>query len=104
MRDPPDLRHETLAAALGAGYGIDVGSLEFLPIGNDSRSWVYAVHAAAGAAYFLKVRTNMDNEASLVLPRDLRDRGAPHVVAPLWTTAGTLWTGMTRSLPRRSAT
>ena len=40
MLEKPNLPDETLSACLSERYGLAVTSLEFLPLGNDSNSWV----------------------------------------------------------------
>jgi len=93
MREPPDnLTEDTLRARLRDRYGLDVEDLTFLPLGYDSSAWVYRVRAADDATYFLKVRLSIKNEAGLVVPRYLGDHGLAHIVAPLPTTGGALWT------------
>src|SRR4051812_11785650 len=93
MREPPaNLSEGTLRACLQARYGLDVSELAFLPLGHDSSAWVYRVRAADDGAYFLKVRTSVANEAGLLVPRYLHDRGVTHVVAPIPTTERELWT------------
>ncbi len=94
MREPPDLPNEAVIAFLESSYGISVGSLEFLPIGQDSAAWTYRVESTDGSAYFLKVRTGRVNEPGLVVPRYLGDRGLEHVIAPLSTTDGVLWSDL----------
>jgi spectinomycin phosphotransferase len=92
VRDRPKLADETIAAAVRAHYGISIVALNFLPLGNDSDTYVYRVEADDGAAYFLKIRNQLGfSPASLAVPRYLRDAGVPHIVAPLMTTSRTLW-------------
>lgn len=81
MREPPKLADTTIMAAL-----------TFLPLGSDSASAVYRVHAADGATYLLKARTGEGfSVPSLVVPRYFHDQGVPHIVAPLPTSTQTLW-------------
>ncbi len=94
MREPPNLPNETILASVELSYGIPVVSLAFLPIGQDSAAWTYRAGAADGSAYFLKVRKGRVNEPGLVVPRYLRDHGLEHVIAPLPTTGGAIWTGL----------
>lgn len=92
MREPPKLADTTIIAALHAQYGILITALSFLPLGSDSASSVYRVDAADGATYLLKVRAGSGfSAASLIVPRFLRDRGVPRIVAPLPTINQTLW-------------
>jgi spectinomycin phosphotransferase len=79
-------------ARVRAGYGLAASELTFLPLGHDAAAWVYRVGTADGSAYFLKVRLGVTNQAGLRVPRYLQDQGGAHVVAPLPTFWGTLWT------------
>ncbi|GAC1432925.1 MAG: aminoglycoside O-phosphotransferase APH(9)-Ia [Chloroflexota bacterium] len=92
MREPPpDLSPASLAESVGAHFGLAVAALSFLPLGHDALAWTYRVETAGGAPYFLKVRRGVMNPAALLAPRTLRDHGVARVVAPLPTTAGSLW-------------
>jgi spectinomycin phosphotransferase len=91
MLEPPDLAEDVMLAAVRAGYDIPAAALSFLPIGLDSAAWVYRAQAADGATYFLKVRRDIANPSSLLVPRYLRDHGVTQVVAPIPTSMHTLW-------------
>jgi spectinomycin phosphotransferase len=92
MLEPPLLAENTILAALRAHYGIAGAVLTFLPVGNDSASFVYRVDAANGASYFLKARSGAGFSApSLTVPFFLHSQGIPHVMAPLPTTGQALW-------------
>ncbi len=92
MLEPPKLADQTIIATLHAHYGISITALTFLPLGHDSATSVYRVHATDGATYFLKVRTGTRfSEPSLVVPRYLHEQGVPHLIAPLPTITHALW-------------
>src|SRR5919197_1889470 len=92
MREPPvNLPSTTLRACLRTTYELAVTDLTFLPLGHDSSAWVYRVRTADDTLYFLKVRKGLTNTASLLVPRYLHDHGVAQVIAPLPTTARTLW-------------
>lgn len=91
MLDPPDLPIDAIVAAIRAHYGIGASGLEFLPIGNDSSSWVFRLDALDGERYFVKLRKGGVNQLSLVVPRYLQDSGAARLVVPLPTAARNLW-------------
>jgi spectinomycin phosphotransferase len=92
VREPPHLADTTIAEMVRSHYGISIVALNFLPLGNDSDTYVYRVEAADGAAYFLKIRNRLGfSPASLAVPRYLRDVGVPHILAPLMTTSQTPW-------------
>ena len=71
MLDKPNLAEAAIAAALQAHYGIAVRSLEFLPIGNDARAWVYRVESDE-RSYFLKLRRPAGNDAKRKSPKQTR--------------------------------
>ncbi|PLS83144.1 MAG: hypothetical protein CYG59_02025 [Chloroflexi bacterium] len=56
MREPPKLADPLIRATLQTHYDLSTKALTFLPIGNDSMSFVYRGDASDGACYFLKVR------------------------------------------------
>lgn len=73
-------------------YGLSIQSLSFLPIGNDSATFVYRVVASDDTRYFLKVRIRKGfNESSISIPRFLFEQGTPHIVMPLTTLTRALW-------------
>lgn len=92
MREPPMyLSDETIRAGLELHYGLAVDRLVFLALGHDSSAWVYQVDGQDGTRYFLKVRLNLANPTSLLVPRYLHDHGVEHVIAPLPTLHQQLW-------------
>ena len=92
MREPPtDLPITTLSDALATDYELVASNIVFLPVGHDAHAWAFRADARGGASYFLKVRRRITNEAGLVIPHFLHDRGVARVVAPLATKHGTLW-------------
>ncbi len=88
MLEPPDLADAAIIRALRASFGIPVAELAFLPVGNDNASWAYRVRAERGPSYFLKVRAGAGPMPGAAVPRYLRRREVPHVLAPLATSAG----------------
>lgn len=92
MREPPKLTDATIRATLHTHYGLSVMALTFLPIGNDSASFVYRVDSPDGTSYFLKVRASQGFSApSVVIPRFLYEQGIAHIITPLPTMTQTLW-------------
>jgi len=91
MLEKPNLPDETLSACLRERYGLPVTGLEFLPLGNDSNSWVYRVSAEGGQAYFAKLKRGPVYLPSLAVPRYLKDQGIVQVVAPLPAHTLELW-------------
>ncbi len=90
MLEKPTLTDEAILDCLQAAFGVRADLLEFLPVGNDATAWAYRVRAA-GASYFLKVKSGKLKEAGLTIPRYLHDQGLGQVVAPLPTPSGLLY-------------
>jgi len=88
MREPPNLDSETIVRMLDTHFNTQVAALVFLPIGDDSDSWVYRVEVAGGPTYFLKVRTDMGQAPGTAVPHYLHRHGVPHVLPPLLTNTG----------------
>jgi spectinomycin phosphotransferase len=92
VREPPKLADATIAETVRAHYGISIVALTFLPLGNDSDTYVYRAEAGDGAAYFLKIRNRLGfSPASLAVPRYLCDSGVPHILAPILTASQRPW-------------
>ena len=92
MREPPKLTDLLIKATLHTHYGLSIQSVTFLPIGNDSATFVYQVIDSVGTRYFLKLRTHSGFSApSIAVPRFLAEQGISHVVTPLMTLGQTLW-------------
>jgi spectinomycin phosphotransferase len=92
MYEQPNIPEEHLRACLREQYALSAVSLEFLPLGLDSRAGVYRVVSDQGTAYLLKARAGAFYEASCLVPRCLSDQGITAVVAPLPTREHALWT------------
>jgi spectinomycin phosphotransferase/16S rRNA (guanine(1405)-N(7))-methyltransferase len=102
MLNPPDgLRPDMLAEALCAGWGLDITSAEYLPLGFGSHHW--AVAEVSGGRWFvtadelaIKRRSQAESldtafgrlSASLATATDLSSLGMAFVVAPVATMAG----------------
>src|SRR5437763_15925321 len=100
MREPPaHLSSEMLCTCLHDRYRLAVAELSFLPLGSDSSAWVYRVRTVDAIEYFLKVRAGAVYEAGVHVPRYLCDQAIAGVVAPLPTSAGTLWTNVAGAAP-----
>ena len=76
---------------MATDYELFANNIAFLPVGHDAHAWAFRADTRDGASYFLKVRRRITNEAGLVIPHFLHDRGVARVVAPLATKLGTLW-------------
>jgi spectinomycin phosphotransferase len=92
MREKLNIPEYLLRACLQEQYDISAISLEFLPLGLDTRAGVYRVLSEQGTSYFLKAKSGPFYEPGCLVPRYLRDQGITAVVAPLPTKGNTLWT------------
>jgi spectinomycin phosphotransferase len=92
LREPPKIADTAIKKTVRAHYGISIDALNFLPLGNDSDTYVYRVEATDGEAYFLKIRNKLGfRAASVAVPRYLRDNGVSHILAPLMTMSQIPW-------------
>jgi spectinomycin phosphotransferase len=88
MIDPPKIADKDVTSAVQTHYGMSIDSLTFLPIGNDSATWVYRVQTSDGRIFFLKIRSAEGfRPASLAVPALLRDHGLDHIISPVPTLA-----------------
>ena len=81
MRERPPLSDGALAATLADGWGVAAASVEFLPVGNDSRAWSFGVVAADGSRRFCKLRRGPVGPGAVRVPMVLREQGLEEVVA-----------------------
>jgi spectinomycin phosphotransferase len=91
LREKPGIPEDSLWTCLQDQYGLVAVTLDFLPLGLDTRAGVYRVVDEQGIAYFLKAKADPLYEPSCLIPGYLRDRGIGSVVAPLPTRSNTLW-------------
>jgi spectinomycin phosphotransferase len=91
MLEKPDLQDEKILACLQAEYGLNVVQIAFLPVGWQYTA-VYRVVAEDKAPYFVKLIRGRFDEAAVTVPKFLHDRGIAHIIAPLATYTGQLWT------------
>ncbi|MSP13741.1 MAG: aminoglycoside phosphotransferase family protein [Chloroflexi bacterium] len=92
MREKPSIPEERLLACLQEQYDLSAVTLDFLPLGLDTRAGVYRAVSEQGTPYFLKAKYGSLYKPSCLVPGYLRDQGIAAVVAPLTTRQGTLWT------------
>jgi spectinomycin phosphotransferase len=91
MREKLGIPEDYLRSCLQEHYGLRPISLEFLPLGLDTRSGVYRFMSEHYAHYLLKVRSGPFYEPSCLVPRYLSDQGISSVVAPVLTNSHKLW-------------
>jgi spectinomycin phosphotransferase len=91
MKEKPDLADQFIINHLETAYGMEISSIEFLPIGDIS-SAKYMVHTHEPAGYFLKLRIGDFKEISVTLPHYLHEHGISQVISPLKAKNGRQWT------------
>src|SRR5262249_4649605 len=91
MREKLGISEYLLRSCLQEHYDLTPITLEFLPLGLDTRSEVYRVMSEHGIPYLLKAKSGSFYEPSCFVPRYLNDQGISSVVAPLHTRGHTLW-------------
>lgn len=94
MLTKPDIQDDTISKCLKNAYGLDVGTISFLPIGADFSTAVYRVATSSQMDYFLKLRSGGFLEASVSVPKYLADSGIKQVIPPIPTTTGQLWVNL----------
>ncbi len=90
MLERPAIDDEALASAVGNAYGMDVGSVSFLPIGFDIDTAVFQLTTQGNQCFFLKLRKGGFDQSSVAIPRYLFDQGISGIAAPLRTKDGQL--------------
>src|SRR5882672_7479269 len=91
MREKLNIPEGNLRFCLQRHYGLAPVSLEFLPVGLDTRSAVYRVMTEQDIHYLLKARLGSLYEPGCLVPRYLYEQGIASVVAPILTKGNTLW-------------
>jgi spectinomycin phosphotransferase len=91
MLEKPDLDEQCILSRLAGEYGLRAAQVSFLPLGVDLNAAVYRVITEDRTPYFLKLRKGPFDEASVAVPRFLKEQGIQAIIPPLETRAGRLW-------------
>jgi spectinomycin phosphotransferase len=91
MREQLNIPLERLQTSLQEQYDLNAVTLDFLPLGLDSKAGLYRMGSGQGAAYLLKVKAGSFYEPGCLVPRYLSDQGITSVVAPLPARNSALW-------------
>jgi spectinomycin phosphotransferase len=91
MMEKPALQEEKIISCLKSRYALTVSEVQSLSLGADPNSAVYRV-VADSEEFFLKLRSGNFEDASIRVPRFLKDNGFDQVIAPIATSDGQLWT------------
>jgi spectinomycin phosphotransferase len=92
MLEKPPLNDEQIKDHIKKFHGFGVSRIEFLPIGADANTAAYRVEKEAGGSYFLKLRKDSFNLASVLVPQFLQNEGIQQVFPALRTKVGGFWT------------
>jgi spectinomycin phosphotransferase len=92
MLEKPDISVTEIAACLQNAYGVTAVQITFLPLGADQNTAVYRIETTDETPYFLKLRSGVFDETAVTLPQFLHDQGIRHIITPLTTKTGQLWT------------
>ncbi len=96
MLEKPDLADDLIIDCLQRDYGLRITKIEFLPLGADVNTSVYRAVAEDGTPYFVKLRGGDFNELTIIVPNYLETQGISHLIAPIETKDGQLWTRLDR--------
>ncbi len=91
MLEKPALADDQLVSIIRADFGIELASVEFLPIGADVDTAVYKGVANDGAEYFIKLRRGARADIGVRIPQALVENDVEHIIAPILTTSDGLW-------------
>ncbi len=94
MLEKPDIQDEKIIACLRNEYGLNVVQIAFLPLGADSNTAVYRAITDIGTPYFVKLRSGVFDDLTILAPKLLHDQGIKHVINPLSTRSQQLWTSL----------
>ncbi len=91
MLEKPAIPDAAISACLREAYGLTAAAIEFLPLGADRNTAAYRVTSDTGNAYFVKLRSGVFDEMTLIVPAFLHAQGFREVIAPLPTLTGQVW-------------
>lgn len=94
MLEKPDIDKNRIITCLEGDYGLRVVELTFLPLGADQNTAVYRVTGRDKNTFFLKLRKDDFNEASVTVPYFLSQSGMEQVIPPLPAHSGKLWAAL----------
>lgn len=91
MLEKPDIQDSLIIACLSEEYDLNITQLDFLPLGADVNTAVYRATSDNGASYFVKLRSGVFNEMSILVPKLLHDQHIESIIPPLPTRSQGLW-------------
>jgi spectinomycin phosphotransferase len=91
MLEKPDIQDEKIAECIQVEYGLNIVQIAFLPLGADQDTAVYRAVTDDETPYFVKLRSGVFDEMTIMVPKLLHDQGIQQVIAPLSTLSQQLW-------------
>lgn len=92
MLEPPAVPDAQIISCLKSAYGLSITEIAFMPLGADVNTAVYRVVADDATPHFLKLRRGLFREETVTIPHWLAGAGMQHLIPPLATQTGALWT------------
>lgn len=96
MLEKPDVPDDNIIQCLQDAYGVRAQQLTFLPLGADMNTAVYRAVNEAGVSYFVKLRSGIFDEMTVIIPQLLAEQGVSQIIPPLPTTSGDLYAHLDR--------
>src|SRR5512134_1422020 len=94
MLEKPDVPDDAIIDCLRDSFGLPVAEITFLPLGADSRTAVYRAVSPPETAYFVKLRREVFDEMTVLLPKLLHEQGVTQIITPLAAKSGQLWASL----------
>jgi spectinomycin phosphotransferase len=91
MLEKPDMPDDNIKACLRDAYGVMADEITFLPLGADRDTAVYRAVTGEGEPYFVKLRSGLFDEMTVLVPKRLHDQGVEQIIPPLPTRSGQLY-------------
>jgi len=91
MLEKPDFPDIKIIACLRDEYGMTAAEVVFLPLGADRDTAVYRAVNEAGAPYFVRLRSGVFDEMTVIIPKFLHEQGVGQIIPPLPTQSGELY-------------
>lgn len=96
MLEKPHLPDSKIIECLQASYGVTAVQITFLPLGADRDTAVYRAVTDGGVPYFVKLRSGVFDDMTVIIPKLLHDQGVKQIIPPLPTQSGTLFAHLDR--------
>ena len=94
MLEKPDIQDATIITCLRHAYGLNIAQLAFLALGADRNTAVYRAVTDDATPYFIKLRSGVFDEMTILAPKFLYDQGIRQVIAPLATRSQKYWASL----------